>query len=99
MPVPVSPLTEVDTEAGLPIVTGLTGPLTCDHLPVPFAGEFPVRFTVVIVQIFWSDPAFAFGASVIIMIMLSVTVRHVPFPVVESKIVTLPAAVSEALGV
>ena len=50
-------------------------------------------------QVDTAVPATAVGAAVIVSILLDVAAGQVPFPFAVKVIVTLPAALSAALGV
>ena len=47
----------------------------------------------------WSAPASTVGGSVKVMVIWSLTAAQLPLPVVVRVSVTLPAAISEAVGV
>ena len=69
------------------------------HVPLPVV-EVPFNeATGLETQTSLSVPAFAVGALLIVMIMVSLTGKHPPFPVVTRMMFTLPTAVSAALGV
>ena len=71
------------------------------HAPV-FVGPdtLPLSPTfTLLIHVTWSAPAFTAGAGVMVISILSVTGRQVPFPVVVSMSVALPAVISEAEGV
>ena len=69
------------------------------HVPEPVL-DVPFKVTLgLVLQTFTFAPAFTFGAGVIVMITVSVTALHNPFPVVVRTSVTLCAVVSAALGI
>ena len=70
-----------------------------DHCPLPVVDVPVIEETGLLRQAILFGPAFTFGGSVIVIIIVSVTEIQVPFPVVVRIIVTLPAVVSAALGV
>ena len=69
------------------------------HTPLPVVEE-PFKETLgLFLHAMVFDPATTRGLSVILITIASDTGLHSPFPVVVSVMVTLPAAVSAALGV
>jgi len=71
-----------------------------DHIPPVAPVIDPLSVTgVLFTQDVWSTPAFTTGAAVIVIIITSLTGLHVPFPVVVSVNVTVPAVISAAVGV
>ena len=59
-----------------------------------------VIFTApVLEQVVTAVPAMAVGAAVIVSVLVDTAFAQVPFPVAVNVIVTVPAAISAALGV
>jgi hypothetical protein len=78
-----------------------------EKVPLPDVDQEPPDATVtlpasntlaLLAQTVLSAPAFAVGAGVIVTTIASLTAVHVPIPVVRSVSVTVPAALSAALG-
>src|ERR1051326_5236147 len=67
------------------------------HAPPVATVTVPFRFTPDPAQIVWSGPAFTVGAGVYVIVMVSLVAMHALAAVRIS--ITLPFAVSEALGV
>ena len=71
-----------------------------DQEPPDATVTLPLKVTfALLAQTVWSVPAFAVGDVVIVITIASETAVHVPFPVVVSVRVTVPAILSAALGV
>jgi hypothetical protein len=72
-------------------------PLGVDQIPV--VGTEPTKVALALLaQIVWSAPALTKLPAAIVRTIWSVTVLQVPFPVLVSVIVTVPAVISAALG-
>lgn len=82
------------------VVEGVKTPVpVVDHCPPVAMVTDPLSVnTALLEQTPTSGPAFTTGASVMVIINWSVTARHPPLLVEVSVSVTLPAAVSAALG-
>ena len=84
--------TEVAAGVKVPRPPLQTAPVAPETLPASVTAAL-------LAQALWSAPAFTTGASVKVSVTLSVTARQLPLPVVVSVSVTLPAAISAAVGV
>ena len=81
------------------VLLGVNVPAPPDQIPPDAIVTEPFKVTnALFPQTVWSAPAFTVGAGVMVIVILSVTALQFPLPVVVNVRVTVPAAISAAVG-